>query len=115
MRAMRPIAAARNRKFRAIMACHETQGGGNFKTAPSRRLPTRFRASAKHYQGRSMASPIIDFMLARASAPIHELKGPGPSDDEIATMLKIATRVPDHGRLEPWRFILYRGSAREEI
>lgn len=62
-----------------------------------------------------MASSIIDFMLARGSAPIQDLKGPGPSDDEIALMLKIATRVPDHGRLEPWRFILYRGNAREEI
>ena len=30
-------------------------------------------------------------------------------------MIRIATRVPDHGRLEPWRFILYRGEARVEI
>lgn len=62
-----------------------------------------------------MASPIIDFMLARNSPPIHELKGPGPSDDEIALMLKVASHVPDHGRVEPWRFILYRGEARERI
>jgi nitroreductase len=62
-----------------------------------------------------MASPIIDFMLTRGSAPIQDLKAPGPSDDEIALMLKIASRVPDHGRVEPWRFILYRGKAREEI
>ncbi len=62
-----------------------------------------------------MASPIIDFMLARGSAPIHELKEPGPGDEEIALMLRVATRVPDHGRLEPWRFILYRGKARSEI
>jgi nitroreductase len=62
-----------------------------------------------------MASPIIDFMLSRSSAPIQDLKAPGPSDDEIALMLKVATRVPDHGRLAPWRFILYRGKAREEI
>jgi nitroreductase len=62
-----------------------------------------------------MASPIIDFMLARGSAPIHELKEPGPGDEEIALMLRVATRVPDHGRLEPWRFILYRGRARFEI
>lgn len=62
-----------------------------------------------------MASPIIDFMLSRASAPIDQLTGPGPSDSEIETMLTIASRVPDHGRLEPWRFILYRGPVREEI
>ena len=29
-------------------------------------------------------------------------------------MIRIATRVPDHGRLEPWRFILYRGEARQQ-
>ncbi len=62
-----------------------------------------------------MTSRIIDFMLKRNSAPIPELREPAPGDDEIATMIRIATRVPDHGRLAPWRFILYRGGAREEI
>ena len=62
-----------------------------------------------------MTSPIIDFMLKRNSAPIPELREPAPGDDEIATMIRIATRVPDHGRLAPWRFILYRGRARKEI
>ena len=62
-----------------------------------------------------MATPIIDFMLSRISPPIHELKGPAPSDAEIETMIRVATRVPDHGRLEPWRFILYRGEARQRV
>ena len=62
-----------------------------------------------------MASPIIDHLLTRNSAPIPELKAPAPSDAEIATILTAATRVPDHGRLAPWRFILYRGDAREKI
>lgn len=62
-----------------------------------------------------MSSPIVDFMLARKSAPIAELKEPAPSDAQIETMLTIASRVPDHGRLEPWRFILYRGEARHRI
>lgn len=61
------------------------------------------------------ASPIIDFLLTRNSAPIPDLRDPGPSDAEIATMIAAASRVPDHGRLEPWRFILYRGDARLEI
>jgi nitroreductase len=60
-------------------------------------------------------SSVIDFMLARKSAPIQELTGPGPGDDDIATMLRIAARVPDHGRLAPFRFILYRGDARVAI
>lgn len=62
-----------------------------------------------------MTSPIIDFMLARNSAPIPELREPAPSDSEIETMIRIAARVPDHGRLEPWRFIVYRGEARGRI
>lgn len=62
-----------------------------------------------------MSSSIIDFMLTRKSAPIPELNEPAPSDEEIRTMLTIASRVPDHGRLAPWRFILYRGAARDRI
>ena len=62
-----------------------------------------------------MASPIIDFLLTRSSAPIPELKAPAPDDLQIRTILTAASRVPDHGRLAPWRFILYRGAAREKI
>ena len=62
-----------------------------------------------------MPSPIIDFLLTRNSAPIRELRAPAPSDADIEMILRAATRVPDHGRLEPWRFILYRGEARAEI
>ncbi len=60
-------------------------------------------------------SPVIEFLLARKSQPIAELAEPAPSDDEIATLIAIAARVPDHGRLSPWRFILYRGEARHRI
>lgn len=62
-----------------------------------------------------MTNPIIDFLLTRSSAPIPELREPAPSDAEIETMIRIASRVPDHGRLEPWRFILYRGDARVAV
>jgi nitroreductase len=62
-----------------------------------------------------MASTILDHLLTRSSAPIAELKAPAPSDAEIETILTAAARVPDHGRLVPWRFILYRGEAREQI
>jgi len=58
---------------------------------------------------------IIDFLLTRASSPIQEMHEPGPDDAAISTLIRIATRVPDHGRLAPWRFIVYRGEARHEI
>ncbi|MEO3999013.1 nitroreductase [Mesorhizobium sp. CAU 1732] len=62
-----------------------------------------------------MTSPVLDFLLARKSAPIPDLKEPAPSDAEIETLLTAASRVPDHGRLEPWRFVLYRGDARARV
>ena len=62
-----------------------------------------------------MSSPVIDFLSVRKSAPIAELSEPAPSGAEIETMLTIASRVPDHGRLAPWRFILYRGEARHRV
>lgn len=39
------------------------------------------------------------------------LSAPGPSRAEIREMLAIAGRVPDHGKLEPWRFIVIEGAA----
>jgi len=59
--------------------------------------------------------PVLDFLLARRSAPIQELSEPGPNAEEIETILRVATRVPDHGMLTPWRFILYRGESRVEV
>ncbi|MCB1424314.1 MAG: nitroreductase [Zhengella sp.] len=43
------------------------------------------------------------------------LKEPGPDGNEIETMIRIAARVPDHGKLQPWRFILYRGDMRHRV
>ena len=58
---------------------------------------------------------MIDFLLSRKSVPISAIREPGPSDAEIEAMIRVATHVPDHGRLAPWRFVLYRGKAREDI
>lgn len=62
-----------------------------------------------------MSTSVIEFLLNRSSAPIAELKEPAPSGDEIKTILTAASRVPDHGRLAPWRFIIYRGDARIQV
>src|SRR5690606_16398729 len=58
---------------------------------------------------------VIDFLQRRRSVPIAELQEPAPDDAAIRKILTIACRVPDHGRLSPWRFILYRGEKRHEI
>jgi nitroreductase len=56
---------------------------------------------------------ILHLLSTRRSVPPVSLTGPGPSADEISTLLKIAARVPDHGKLAPWRFIVFQGEARE--
>jgi nitroreductase len=61
-----------------------------------------------------MTSSMIDLLLTRSSAPIQDLQPPGPSDEELRLILTAASRVPDHGRLQPWRFLLFRGEAREQ-
>lgn len=62
-----------------------------------------------------MSKRVVDFLLSRSSPPIQELREPGPDDADIATLIRIASRVPDHGRLAPWRFIVYRGDVRFRI
>lgn len=56
----------------------------------------------------------LDLLLTRRSVPAAMLAAPGPSADELQTLLTIASRVPDHGKLTPWRFIVFEGEARVE-
>jgi nitroreductase len=48
----------------------------------------------------------------RRSVKPREMSGPGPSPTELETILTIGARVPDHGKLTPWRFIVFEGDAR---
>ena len=54
----------------------------------------------------------LELLKTRRSVKPIELAGPGPTASEIETLLKVASRVPDHGKLAPWRFILFEGDAR---
>jgi nitroreductase len=54
----------------------------------------------------------LQLLKTRRSVKPMEMTGPGPSAAEIDTMLGIAARVPDHGKLAPWRFIVFEGDAR---
>jgi nitroreductase len=55
----------------------------------------------------------LQLLKTRRSVKPMELTGPAPSRPEIATLLSIASRVPDHGKLAPWRFIVFEGAARD--
>lgn len=50
----------------------------------------------------------LDFLLTRRSRPAKTLTGPAPTDTELHPILKAAARSPDHGKLEPWRFIVVK-------
>ena len=54
----------------------------------------------------------IDLLKTRRSVKPIELTGPGPAAGELDTLLTVASRVPDHGKLTPWRFIVFDGDAR---
>lgn len=51
----------------------------------------------------------FDLLLSRRSIPANCLGGPGPEPEQLRRLLTAAARVPDHGKLVPWRFIVYRG------
>ena len=48
----------------------------------------------------------LDFLLTRRSRPAKTLTGPVPTREELTEILTAAARTPDHGKLEPWRFIV---------
>lgn len=66
-------------------------------------------------KGDSMNPALISYLQGRRSVAANLLDAPGPDDDTIRDILKIASRVPDHGKLAPWRFIVIKGQARERL
>jgi nitroreductase len=50
-------------------------------------------------------SSTLSLLLTRRSCRPRDLAAPGPSPDELRQMLSAAIRVPDHGKLHPWRFL----------
>jgi len=57
----------------------------------------------------------IELLLKRRSVVAANLKDPGPDEKQLKTLLRIAARVPDHGKLAPWRFIVFQGGARADF
>ena len=55
----------------------------------------------------------IDLLLSRRSGSAKAMKEPGPSKKQLAQILQAGARAPDHGKLFPWRFILFEGKGRE--
>jgi nitroreductase len=60
-------------------------------------------------------SSVLAFLKSRKSASAKAMTGPGPSKAQMDEILEIGVRVPDHGKLAPWRFILIEGEGRATI
>jgi nitroreductase len=58
-------------------------------------------------------SSALSLLETRRSGKPRELVGPGPTAKEMERILTIATRVPDHGKLSPWRFVLVSDDQRK--
>ncbi len=61
-----------------------------------------------------VASPdTLDLLARRRSAKPFLLAEPAPSSAQLDAILRLASHTPDHGKLTPWRFIVFEGEARE--
>jgi nitroreductase len=61
------------------------------------------------------APQTLDLLLSRRSGSAKTMTGPGPNAEELRTILAAGARVPDHGKLAPWRFIVFEGDARTRM
>src|SRR5512135_343606 len=87
------------------------------------RLDRRGRSGVDSDSGRSLVCAprgrsatimdAIDLLLGRVSPA--QLAEPGPSAAQLETILAAAARAPDHGKMQPWRFLLIEGGARERF
>lgn len=60
-------------------------------------------------------SEIVEFLLKRRSVLAVMLREPGPDAEQLRTILTAGARVPDHGKLAPWRFVIFEGAARTAL
>ncbi len=83
-------------------------------------LPRKHMTSRRGRRGFELApeclndtSSITAFLRTRRSAEPALIGAPGPDAEQLAILLETAARVPDHGKMEPWRFIVLRDAPRE--
>ena len=57
----------------------------------------------------------LEMLTRRRSVKAQLLQEPGPDDATLRTLLEAAMRVPDHGKLGPWKFLVIRGEARRQL
>src|SRR5215210_1187853 len=60
-------------------------------------------------------SSLLSLLETRRSGKPREMVGPAPGADELERMLAIAARIPDHGKLSPWRFVTVADHQRDAL
>ena len=48
----------------------------------------------------------LSLLATRRSAKPRDMGPPGPTPGQLERLLTVASRVPDHGKLTPWRFVV---------
>jgi nitroreductase len=61
------------------------------------------------------AAGTLGLLLSRRSGSAKAMGAPGPSPEQLRTILAAGARTPDHGKLAPWRFIVFEGDARQRM
>ena len=85
----------------------------SFPKPPKRHLCPDKNPGKKHGDFNHPAPKALDLLLSRRSGSAKAMKEPGPSKKQLADILKAGARAPDHGKLFPWRFILFEGKGRD--
>src|SRR5262249_54856075 len=78
----------------------------------ARGLSATGRYARRTRTGANKMPDALDLLRTRRSVKPMDLSGPGPSAADLETILTVAARVPDHGKLAPWRFVVFEGDAR---
>jgi len=58
---------------------------------------------------------VLKYMAKRRSALVRAMTEPGPSPEQLALILRLAARAPDHRKLFPWRFLVFEGKTRKDF
>ncbi len=81
-------------------------------------MPSVYPAPAPEFGAPVVTAPsqeALDQIALRRSASAQTLAEPGPDQDQLQSLLRLAARAPDHGKLFPWRFIVLRGEGKVKL
>jgi nitroreductase len=90
------------------------RGMASFRASTGRKQDRPLEAADAHGSETAMTEA-IDLLKQRRSPRIPDLAEPAPSEAELETLLTVASRVPDHGKLTPWRFVVLRKEGRAPL